>query len=279
MEMARHYYRDNARIIGLIEELEKSYRPAEVISWCLRSPFPARFLLHALRSHSKAQLNICRFLFADVSRFFQQHPKHKSGDQVYRGMKLSSELLDKFEANVGQLVCTSGFFPCTKSRTTALSVASLPTYRPDLLPVFFKIDCDASAPYTELPIRHSSSVIVFDTCTAFRVAYVHRGQMSIIKLKTAGEAGNKFALDYLEKHKDEKIQSILDELLKPPKPPTPPLPPRIPTPSPPPPPQIPTPSPPLPPQISTPSSPPPPQIPTPLPFQINLPTYETFSGE
>jgi hypothetical protein len=60
---------------------------------------------------------------------------------------------------------------------------------------------------------------------AFRIVYVNRGQMSIIKMKTAAEAGKKIALGYLETHKDEKIQSILDELLKPPPPP-----PRIPTP-------------------------------------------------
>ena len=232
-------------MIDTIGELEKSYRPAEAIHWSYRLPFPGRFLLHALRFHRKAQLNVCRFLFADASRFLQQQPKRKTGDQVYRGMKLSSTLLDQFEAHVGQLVCTNGFFPCTKSRTNALTLASLPAYRPDLQAVLFKIDCDASALYTELPQKQASSVIVFDTCMAFRVVYVHRGQMSIVKMKTAGEAGKKIALEYLEKHKDETSQSIMDELLKPPKPPTPP---RLPTPPPPPPPREPTPPPPPPPE-------------------------------
>ncbi|CAF0910435.1 unnamed protein product [Rotaria sordida] len=247
IEIARRYYRDNTRIIEIIEEFEKSYRHADVISWCFRSPFPTRFLLHALRSHNKAQLSVCRFLFADASRFFQQHSKHKSSDQVYRGMKLSSELLDKFETHVGQLICTSGFFPCTKSRTNALTLASLPTYRPDLLSVLFKIDCDASSLFTELSNKHSTSLIAFDACMAFRIVYVNRGQMSTVKLKTAGDAGKKIALEYLEKHPSETIQSLRDELLKPPKPPTPP--PRTPTPpppkqlTPPPPPRTPTPSP------------------------------------
>ncbi len=223
--MARHYYRDNTKIIELIAELEKSYRPGEAISWCVRSPFPSRFLLHALRFHSKTQLNICRFLFTDAARFFQQQPKRKAGDQVYRGMKISSELLDRFEAQIGQLVCTSGFFPCTKSRTNALTSASLPAYRSDLIPVFFKIDCDASSLFTEIASKNSPPFIVFDACMAFRIVYVNRGQMSIVKMKTAAEAGKTIALGYLETHKDEKIQSVLDELLKPPPPP-----PRIPTP-------------------------------------------------
>lgn len=251
--MVRHYYRDNARVIEVIAELEKSYRPAEAIQYSHRSPFPGRFLLHAVRSHRKAQLNVCRFLFADTSRFLQQQPKRKTGDQVYRGMKLPSTLLDQFEAHVGQLVCTDGLFPCTKSRTNALALASLPGYRPDLQSVFFKIDCDASALYTELPQKQAAPVVVFDTCMAFRVVYVHRGQMSIVKMKTAGEGGKKIALEYSQKNKDETIQSMMDELLKPPKPPTPPPPPRLPTPPP------------------TPSPPPPPLQP------IVILTYEKFS--
>jgi hypothetical protein len=178
-------------------------------------------------------------------------------------MKLPKALLEQFEAHVGQLVCTGGFFPCTKSRTNGLALAASPSYRPDLQPVFFKIDCDASSPYTELPQKQAAPMIVFDACVAFRVLYVHRDQMSIIKLKTAVEVGKKIAVDFLDKHSNESIQSIMDELMRPPKPPTPPPPPRIPTPPPPPPP------------------PPPPRIPTPPPppVQRNLPMYKSFSIE
>jgi hypothetical protein len=222
VEATRQYYRDNDRIIGLIDEFDKSYRPAEVINWCFRSPFPSRFLHHALRSHNKEQLSVCRFLFTDAVRFVQQHPKPKSSNQFYRGMKLSGELLDRFEAQVGQLVSTSGFFPCTKSRTNALNLASLSAYRPDLSPVLFKINCDTSTLFVELANKYSSPLIVFDICTAFRVVYVNRGSMSVIKMKAAGESGKKIAVEYLVEHKDETIQSLLDELLQPPKPPTPP---------------------------------------------------------
>lgn len=234
IELARRIYRDNSRIMETIEEFEKSYRPTEAINWCFRSPFPSRLLLQALRSHNKSQLNLCRFLFADASRTFQQHPKNKSSVQVYRGMKISSELLSKFESHIGQLISVSGFFPCIKSRANALTFASLPAYRPDLLPVLFKVDCDASSLFTEVANKNSPPVIVFDACLTFRIVYVNRGGMSVIKLKTAGEAGKKFAAEYLENHSTETRQSLLDELLKPPKPPTPPPPPPPRTPTPPP---------------------------------------------
>jgi len=224
-DMTRFYYRDNARIIEIINEFEKSYRPNESIHWCCRSPFPTRFLLHALRSHSKTRLTVCRFLFADSTRLVQQQPKRKTSEQFYRGMKLSSQILDEFEHQIGRIVCTSSFFPCTKSRTNALTLASLPTYRPDLLSVFFKIDCDTSSLYAEVAQKNSPTQIVFDVCTSFRIVHVNRGPMSIVKMKTAADAGKKIALDYLENNKDQTIQSMLDELLKPPKPSTPPPPP------------------------------------------------------
>ncbi|CAF3838221.1 unnamed protein product [Rotaria sordida] len=216
IEATRQYYRDNMIITRIIDEFDQSYRPTEVINWCFHSPFPSRFLHHALDSHNKEQLNVCRSLFVDASRFFQQQRQHKSSDKFYRGMKLSNELLDKFKAHVGQLVCTSGFFPCVKSRVNALTLASYPAYRTDLLPVLFKIDCDASTPCIELVQKNSPPLMIFDICTAFHIIYVNRDQMTVIKMKTANEMGKKIGWDYIEKHKNETIQSILDELMKPP---------------------------------------------------------------
>ncbi|CAF4541955.1 unnamed protein product [Rotaria sp. Silwood1] len=216
IEATRHYYRDNVMILRIIEEFDKSYRPTEIMNWCFRSPFPSRFLHHALRSNNKEQLYVCRPLFVDASRFFNQQRQHKSSDKLYRGMKLSNELLDKFKAHVGQLVCTSGFFPCIKSRANALTLATLPAYRTDLLPVLFKIDCDASTPCIEVVNKNSSPLMVFDICTAFHIIYVNRDQITIIKMKTAGQIGKKIACDYIEQHKDEIVQTLLDELMKPP---------------------------------------------------------------
>lgn len=233
----RKYYQDNLRIVSLIEEFEKVYRPTDILSWCLRSPFPSRFLHHALRSHHKEGLRLCQSLLIDAVRRFQQQPARKTTDQFYRGMKLTNELLEQFETHVGQLVSTSAFFPCTKSRTNALTLASMANYRPDLYPVLFKVDCDGTTQYIEIPNKNAPSTIVFDLCTAFRIVYVNRGGMSVIKLKTATEAGKKIALNYLEQNKDKTIPTLMAELLIPPKPPTPPPPPpppvvRAPTPPP-----------------------------------------------
>ncbi len=246
-------------ILRLIDEFEKSYRSAEVISWCFHSPFPSRFLHHAIRSHNREQLGVCRYFFSDALRYFQHHPPRTTSEQFYRGMKISNELLDRFEAHVGQLICTNGFFPSMKSRRSALALASLPAYRTDLSPVLFKIDCDPSSLCIELANRSPLPLIAFEMCTAFRVIYVNRGSMTVIKMKTDGENGRKLALNYLEEHNGESIQSLLDELLKPPTPPPPPPPPTPPPPTPPPP----TPPPPTPPPPTPPPPTPPPQKPAP----------------
>ncbi|CAF0972875.1 unnamed protein product [Rotaria sordida] len=225
IEMARLCYRDNGRIMEMIDEFEKSYRSSEIVHWCFRSPFPSHFLHHAIRSHNLEHLNMCRFMFIDANRFFQQQPKHKSSEQFYRGMKLTKELLDQFESHVGQLVCTSGFFPCTKSRTNALSLASSPGYRSDLLSVLFKIDYDSTSIYSQVSNKMLSNVIVFNVSIPFRVINVHRGQMSVIKMKPAITDGKRIVQDYLEQHHDQPIQSIFDQLS---------VPPRVQTPSPPP---------------------------------------------
>jgi hypothetical protein len=133
-----------------------------------------------------------------------------------------------------------------------LEHASLPAYRPDLIPVFLKIDCDTSSLYIEGTNRNAP-FIAFDICTAFRIVYVNRGPMTVIKMKTANESGRKIALDYIEQHKGATIQSLLDQLMKPPTPPPPP--PKPPTPPPPPKPVTPPPPPPKPSKPSKPSKP------------------------
>ncbi|CAF3236070.1 unnamed protein product [Rotaria socialis] len=231
--MTRMYYRDNGRIMEMIEDFGKSYRSSDVLQWCFHSPFPNHFLLHAIHFRNLEQLKVCRFMFIDTYRFFQQQPKHRLSDQFYRGMKLTTAVLDRFESHVGKLVCTSDFFPCTKSRTNALSLASLPNYRSDLLSVLFKIDCDSTSMYSQVSNKTSSNVILFGVSISFRVINVHRGPMSVIKMKPAVTDGQTIAQEYFKEHHDQSIQAILDEILAvprvetPPPPPPPPPPPSL----------------------------------------------------
>jgi hypothetical protein len=213
--IVQNYYQHNNKILALIEQLDHTYIAADALSWCLRSPFPSRFVNHALFSRNRTQINLCHFIISDASHFLQQQPKHPSTTQVYRGMKLSSELVEKYIKNIGRLICTSRFFVCTKSRTTALAAASSTTYRPDLIPVLFKIDCDSTTSYFELSKNVPSATIVFDACSVFRILYVAQEQMVIVKMKIASDDGRKAAREYKAKHEGVPIETLLDLLVHP----------------------------------------------------------------
>ncbi len=133
---------------------------------------------------------------------------------------MTNEFLDKLENHSGALICTKGFLICSQSRRIALEAANSPDHRPDLIPVLFKITYDGSVPLAELSNRDTASSMVFDIYTAFRVKYVKRGQVSIVKIEPANEDGRQLARDYRMKHRSESVQNLLDQLLFPSKYPT-----------------------------------------------------------
>ena len=210
--MAKNYYRQNIKILTSVEEFGDYYLAPDAINWCFRSPFPSRFIRHAFDFQYMAQLNLCRFLISDISNILNQQPKHSSTTQLYRGMKLPRELVEQFSRNVGQLVCTSWLFTCTKSRLSALTAASSTIYRPDFISVFFKIDCDLTASYYEVSKNVPSPVIVFNIYTPFRILYVTQDSMVIVKLKTASGDGVRMAHEYKEKYGNISMEKLLDQI-------------------------------------------------------------------
>jgi hypothetical protein len=134
-------------------------------------------------------------------------------------MKMTNEYLDKLENHFGELICPKGFLLCSQSRKTALEIASSPNHRPDLIPVLFKITYDRSVPIAELPKKNAAPLMVFDIFTVFRVKYVNRGPVSIVKLEPADEDGRRLGREYRMKYESESVQDLLEQLLSPPKPP------------------------------------------------------------
>lgn len=204
----RIYYENNVEVNTIIDHFEKSYRSTDVFNWCFHSPFPSRFIRHALCFQNKQQIELCRFLFLDAIQSMQQkQSESKFCLQVYRGMKISQEHIEHFEEHIDKLICSSGFFPCTKSKSNAIALATLTTYRSDLTPVLFQIDCEANDRFIEISTQ--STTIIFDICLAFRVTQVERQTITIIKLKTSGKDGQQIAREYLEHYKDQTIESLL----------------------------------------------------------------------
>ncbi|CAF3923030.1 unnamed protein product [Rotaria sp. Silwood2] len=231
VKTAEKYYRGNTKLLDSLDDFDCSYDRNDALQWCFSSPFPSRFLHHALSTRNTKSIDLCRFLIIDVSHVLKPSNDPKSNNQIFRGLKMTNELLEKLTTHTGKLICPKGFFSCTTSRVAALELARSPDYRPDLKPVLFKVYCDSSVPIGELSAKDMSTLIVFDVYTAFRVKWVSRGPVSIVDLEPADEDGRNLAREYRKKFKSSKIQSLLDQLLVFPKPP-PRLPPikRVPTP-------------------------------------------------
>jgi hypothetical protein len=217
--MAEEYYRGNLKLHQAIIDFDQSYTKSDAIQWCFTSLFPSRFLRRTLCSHNIEHLNACRFLLTDVSRIIQHQPNRKTSCELYRGVRTTNAFLEKLEHHAGKLICSKGFLLCNQSRKAALEVASSLDHRADLMPVLFKITYDTSVPITEVHVKDATPLIVFDVYTAFRVKYVNRSQVSIVKLEPADEDGRNLAREYRMKHESESIQNLLDQLLVPPKPP------------------------------------------------------------
>ncbi len=126
---------------------------------------------------------------------------------------MTNEFLDKLETHLDELMCVKGFLICIQSRKIALEAANSPEHRPDLVPVLFKITYDRSVPLAELSNKDNASSLVFDVYTAFRVKYVNRGQVSIVKIELADEDGRQLAREYRMKNRSESVQTLLDQLL------------------------------------------------------------------
>mgnify|MGYP001034911476 CR=1 FL=1 len=210
--MIRNYYQNNPKIQMTIDTFRQLYRSNDVLRWCLRSPFPLRPLNHALRTRNIQQLNFYAFLLNDV-RCAIKRQKRRSPIHVYKGLKVSNEFLESLVENEGKLICTSGFFVCTKSRAAARSLALSPSRRSDLCPIMFSIACDRWTPLTELPLEKKSNQMMFDVYTCFRIIHVSKGQVSIVKMKAADKQGRQLAREQWNKDENKNLDAFSPQLV------------------------------------------------------------------
>lgn len=219
--MSKEHYREYPKILPSINEFNRSYKRNDVLQWCFSSPFPSRFLHQSLRNCEIEHLDRCRFLFLDISYVLHRPNERQISRELYRGMKLSNDLLEQLTNHTGKLICPQAYFFWIKSKMTALKFASSTNYRTDLNPVLFKISCEPSSPVGEISTNDSPTQIVFDLYSVFRVIYVNRGPVSTVRLELADEDARSIVRGYRTKHKSETIQSLLDQLFIVQKPPVP----------------------------------------------------------
>lgn len=216
VEFAEKYYRGNVKFLKLVDDFNYCYERNQALQWVFSAPFPSQFLRQALYTREQEHIDLCRFLLSDISKIVHQTMDHKSTQEVFKGLKISHEDLEKLSKNTGKLLCAKGFFTCYKSRTTALDIARGFDYRPDLRPVLLKITCPPTVPRGEIP---AIGLIVFDVYMAFRIKFVTHGPVSIVKLEPADEEGRNCARDFRSKSPKAKIDQLLEQLAEMTKPP------------------------------------------------------------
>ena len=210
--MAEMYYHGNVKLLQSISLFDLTYNKNEALQWCFYSPFPSRFLHQALHTRHQEHLELTRFLLNDVSSLIHRNNSRKTTHQFYRGMKLTQELLDHLMNHIGKLICAKGYFTCVKSRATALQMSWSLDHRSDLKPVLFKVICDPNCAFRELVMKDKTTQIVFDVFTPFRITFVNRALVSIVRMEPADDEGRNMARAYRTKHKGENIQQLLDQL-------------------------------------------------------------------
>lgn len=212
VKIAENHYQGNAKLLHSVTLFDITYNKNDSLYWTFFSPFPSRFLHQALRSRHQEHLEYCRFILNDNSQLIHRSNPRKATRQFYRGMKLSQELVDRLMAHSGKLICAQDYFTCIKSRMAALQMSWSLDHRADLKPVLFKITCDPTVSFFEYVMPNKTTLIIFDLFTPFRIAYVNRGPVSVIRMEPAEEEGRNLARVHRAKHKSENIQQILDQL-------------------------------------------------------------------
>ncbi|CAF3736158.1 unnamed protein product [Rotaria sp. Silwood1] len=159
IDVCRSYYRDNIKELEMIKKFENEYRSEEALQWYLEKSFLYKMIKKALRTKDFDQLFTFRYFMKDlIENLVREHQSMvQFGKEIlfmYRGMKLTSDQIEKFKKNEGKLVSINGFFTTAILRSTALSQMIKPSKQTDLISVLIEIQYD---------LQHmSNSVIVAD---------------------------------------------------------------------------------------------------------------------
>ncbi|CAF4352154.1 unnamed protein product, partial [Adineta steineri] len=117
LDICRSYYRGNSKQLKEIDDFENNYQSNSAIQWYSNKSFVYKLISKALRTEDINQLYNFRFFLRDLTKnLAREHHKLMESPEktltVYRGMRLSSEELNKFKENQGKIISTDGYL-CT----------------------------------------------------------------------------------------------------------------------------------------------------------------------
>ncbi|CAF0824070.1 unnamed protein product [Adineta steineri] len=226
LDICRSYYRGNSKQLKEIDDFENNYQSNSAIQWYANKSFVYKLISKALRSEDINQLYNFRFFLRDLTKNLarEHHKLIESPEKtltVYRGMRLSSEELNKFKENQGKIISTDGYLCTTRRRDKALAFATKPTEYSNILPIVFEIQCDIQqlgnqiifADIAEFSEHSSEREVLFDLDSGFRLESVEQDddQVWIIKMNVSTDAQTS-THDYIEdtgRETDKKTKGII----------------------------------------------------------------------
>ncbi|CAF1294931.1 unnamed protein product, partial [Didymodactylos carnosus] len=218
IEKCHEYYRGNRKEVETIQEFNDTYQRADAVRWYTRHSFVYKLINKALRTEDIEQLHIFRFFIADLcSSLAQEYKKMREREkgvlQVYRGVKLSKEEVEKLEENEGKLISTNGFLSTSRLSSVALNFASQSTKRRDAVTVLFEIEYDLSelsddaivcADIAEFSDYPEEQEVLFDLGATFKIQLVDREKPDVCRVNlSVTSEGADIAREYIKLNRKE----------------------------------------------------------------------------
>ncbi|CAF1314681.1 unnamed protein product [Rotaria sordida] len=224
------YYDGNTKEMKFIHNFEKNYRSEDAIVWYSKRSFLYKLINKALRTQDIDLLYMFRFFIDDLSENFQcQHEKILSSQEkilnVYRGLKLHKQQLDRLKENKGKFISTNGYFSTSRSKEFALNFALRTTNKTDIVSILFHIQCDIEqtdknilfADINQLSEYQDEQEVLFNLNACFQIESIEENtSLYIIKmnLSNQGQQITKNFIELIEKATEEmSISIILGRLL------------------------------------------------------------------
>jgi tetratricopeptide (TPR) repeat protein len=223
IEMCKQYYRGNTKELKLIDQYTREYRSEDATRWYTKQSFVYKLINKAFRIGDVDLLYTFRFFIRDLTEALQhEHQQILSSEEeiltVYRGLKLDKEEFEKLKENQGKLISTNGYLSTSRLRSLALSFATKPTIRTDLISVLFEIKCNVKAigksiaygdiaQFSEYP---KEKEVLFDVNACFQIESIEQEEsMQMIKMNLSNE-GEIITKSFIEQtQKETEEQSIV----------------------------------------------------------------------
>jgi len=218
IDQCKYFYRGNHDELHLIQQFEQTYIESDTIHWYTKQCFLYRLCNKALRTEDIELLYLFRYYIQDLCKrlaveyeTYKVRLRDRPIIEVYRGLKLTKDEIEKYQLHIGSLISTNGFLSTSQNDQLAIEFALKKSKRIDVLPTLFIIEADVRtehavfADISSLSVYPDEEEILFDIGCAFRINNVNfdsEKSLWIVKMKLVDE-GRQMIEKFIEINRKE----------------------------------------------------------------------------